>query len=92
MGELDGQPPYACPACLRKLCTTAGGEDGAAEAAAQHYAQLARFCGAPERGDVPVWAALHAWAAGRAAMLAAAPGQAGDDDAAAQSGTHVAVS
>jgi archaemetzincin len=70
MGELDGQPPYACPACLRKLLTTAAGEDGATAAAVKHYRQLKHFCGAPERCDVPMWAALHAWTAGRAATLA----------------------
>jgi archaemetzincin len=70
MGELDGQPPYACPSCLRKMLTTAAGEHGAAAAAGEHYTQLARFCEA--RWDVPMWAALHAWAAGRAAVLAGA--------------------
>jgi archaemetzincin len=79
MGELEGQPPYACPGCLRKLLTTAAGDEGAGGgaaaldvAAAAHYTQLSRFCAAPLRRDVPLWAALHAWAAGRAAALAAA--------------------
>jgi archaemetzincin len=72
MGELDGQPPYACPSCLRKMLTTAAGEDGAAGAVVEHYRRLALFCGTRGRCDVPLWAALHAWAGGRAESLSLA--------------------
>ena len=65
MGELEGQPPYACPDCLRKLLTTAGGEvRPGPKAALDRYVALASFCAgamqSPRTRD-PLWAAMEVW-------------------------------
>jgi archaemetzincin len=78
MGENEGQAPYACPVCLRKLLCAVGGDAlpcADAAPALRHYASLQAFCAAPEQRVSPYWAALGAWCGGRLAELGGgAPG------------------
>jgi predicted Zn-dependent protease len=94
MGEEEGQAPYACPVCLRKmLWAVAGGgsggggaavaDDAAAVAAVAHYAAVEAFCGAPGRAAEPLWASWRVWAAGRRAALEAGGGGGGGGGGAA---------
>lgn len=76
MGENEGQAPYACPVCLRKLFDTTGAARGASDAgraalpaARTHYRALMNFCSS--RLQVQKWAAMHAWCSGRLAQLEA---------------------
>ena len=94
MGENEGQAPYACPVCLRKLFDTNGAARGAAStdaflsAARAHYSALADFCCGP-RLQVPKWAAMHAWCVGRLAQLEASGG--GPTSAGRGAGTGAAI-
>ena len=70
MGENEGQAPYACPVCLRKLlCATGGDALRCADAAPAiaHYADVQRYCATQPLS--PAWAALGAWCGARRAEL-----------------------
>ena len=68
MGENDGQAPYACPVCLKKLLCAVHPEDDTLGNdpvfALQHYRRVESYCAG--RPGVLLWEALRVWAHGRA--------------------------
>ena len=69
MGENEGQPPYACPVCLRKMLTTTVGAGAAAATPRARYAATRDFCALPEHASIRVLAAWRAWLDVRLAAL-----------------------
>ena len=69
MGECEGQAPYACPVCLRKLlCAVSPTSECSDPApAVRHYSALQKFCLAQKQS--PSWAAFGAWCGGRLEAL-----------------------
>ena len=89
MGEIEGQAPYACPVCLRKLLCAVGGDALPCQDAApamRHYDRVAAFCSGAEQAPSPYWAAFGAWCSARSAELQGKGAQGGAGAMASEGG------